>query len=1041
MTDNFESESTDNFDENFPLEESNSDTEISLENKIINAVEKNFGYLICTILVEFLILNSYVYLKNIKRKEILKEIDIYLKSGRKNMINDLTMIENKAVLALLSEDKKIKILNQIKTLFGPEIDKLIDSVINLAKIQFFFMFSDLDIIKFRLKIGTYSCNYDKKQSSLKGRSSLKSISKISSSDGEFRWLGKFVTTKIFFPALVYQADMEKPYKLKIFNSLISDSSILNKTIKSLTGLAATCVLTYTILFYIKYVAEVRAFVASIFIILIFITLSIGLVFDNAKFRCVILLIIPFMASSRGRAVILMSCYTMCTKYVLPNALDNFDVLQEAFSCNKKMMSQQTKNLIRGNTAYQDFKEKVNYMRQVKENADNSLETAKKVIAKNAQYINKSYHSLKKIEIMNIDLFGNISTNCTYLMTKMYESCINLKGSMPKGLYFFLQGLRFFYFWYITTAEVSFRLYCRKLLNLMCPSFESVKAPYKKAKSYYRNFKNDIKSEINQRVDKLKSEFEFEIIEKEEDKTNKTGLKKKVLTVAQIYRNRLETLNTYLIKINFIFPISFLFLIYSALNFHSKYLKRDNFHNYLIGVKFYEIDQNRKAKKLPSILPLNPFFKVNYIELFSISLTKKERHVTIQSLIILTLLLVPVFFSVLLEEAIVAANKYTNSNTHVNIEYSDSDNSKVIIKNNGFLASTYKQIFRMFHDQKNINLKLDNKKCLPRHFSPDQSIRKYLMYSILVLYLLAIFQAYVKRLRSFFCGCVYPDRDLERANWLYTKLLALYSSIGLIERPGEDSKLWIKILKKIFWAIVGFIYKVLMIISFYYCFETIEKAGLQNMIRKYKVKFMPIYFKYFPPKFKYCLTCLAQSGYFLGTNDFLKCDSNECTGFYCIDCFIYLDNKCKICQRTISNKAYFSDEVIEKDSSDEDESNGSVSSRPETSYFNTKKEVVKITEDLEKIEIINLEKERAIEIICSCFKFLYFDLSEFIHDEIFLNMMKNSNNFKKIFRKNSQLIQDTIYMVVENYINNLSIEDCFSEEELEINYFKKNKLKK
>lgn len=1034
MSENSDLESTDTYDENFAPEKFNLDLEISSEHKIINVVEKNFNYLIRRVLVEFLILNSYVYLKNIKRREMLKEMNIYLESGRKIWIHDLIIIENKAVLTLFSKDHKIKILDQINTLFETEIDKLIGSVITLAQEQFFILFSDLDLIKFRLKIGTYSNNYDKK------RSSFKAISKISSSEGEFRLLGKLITTKIFFPALVYQADMEKTYKLKILNSLISDSSILNKTIKSLAGLAASCLLTYVILLYVKYIAQVRALGASIFIILIFIILSIGLVFDNAKFRCVVLLIIPFMASSRGRAVILMSCYTMCTKYVLPNALDNFDVLQESFSCNKKMMSQQTKNLINGNSDYQDLQEKVNYMRKVQENIGDSLDTAKKVMTKNAQYINKSYHYLKKIETMNIDLFGNISTNCTHLMTKMYESCVNLKGAMSSSLYYFFQGLRFVYFWYVTAAEISYRLYCRKLLNLVCPSFESVKAPYKQAKGYYRNFKNDIKSEINKRVDNLKSEFEFEVIEKEV-KTNKTSLKNKVLTVAQIYRDRLETLDNYLIKINFIFPISFLFLIYSALNFHSKYLKRDNFNNYLIGVKFYEIDQNRKVKKLPSVLPLNSFFKIDYIELFSISLTKKERHVTFQSLIILTLLLVPVFFCVLLEEGIVAANKYTKSNTHVNMEYSETDNSKVVIKNNGFLASTYKQIFRMFQKQENVNLKLDNQKCLPKHFPPDQSIRKYLMYSILVLYLLAIFQAYIKRLRSFFCGCVYPDRDLERANWLYTKLLALYSSIGLIERPGFHSKLWVKILKNIFWAIAGFVYKVVMIISFYYCFETIEKASLKSMIRKYKVKFLPIYLKYFPPKFKYCRTCLAQSGDFLGTNDFLKCDSNDCTGFYCIDCFIYLDNKCKICQRTISNKAYLSNEVIEKDSSDEEESSSIVCSKPETDYFKSKKELVKITQDSDRIELINLEKERVMEIILSCFKFLYFDLGEFVNDKIFHNMIKNSDNLKQIFRINSKLVQDSILIVVENYINYLSIEDCFTKEELEKNYLKKSKIKK
>ncbi|RMZ97662.1 DC-STAMP domain-containing 2 [Brachionus plicatilis] len=1013
-------DSTENVDDTLESRNSDVDSSLEFESQIICSVEKNLDYIISRVIIEFLTINLYVHLKYLKRNEIYTDVDTLRDSGIKIKRNVLENVEKQVAQRMLSDECLKKYLSQIDDLFATEIEMLIESVIDLAKTHFFNIFSDLDLIKFRLKIGTYSLNYDRKKNLLKNRSSLKAIDDANF-DGNFRLVGKCVITKLFFPALVYKADMEKRYKFKIFNLLVSDSSILNKTVKSLTGLAATCLLTYTIFLYVKHIVQIRAILATFLIIIIFLILSFGLVFDNAKFRCIVLLIIPFMASNRGRGIILMNCYSLCTKYVLPNALDNLDVLQETYSCNKKMMSEQTKKLVRGDSAYHDFQEKVNYMRQVGENVEDSLDTVKKVMDNNVKYINKSYQYLKKIEVMNINLFGNISTNCTYLISKLYEKCA-LKHLMPKKVYYFLKGMLFYYYHvYSLVAEYSFKLYCKKLEKLACPSFDSIKAPYKKAKTYYRNLKKDLKSEVKQRVESLKDEFRFEVIEEQENVTDDKPLKKNVLTVAQIYRHRLEKVNTYLVKINFLFPISFIFLIYSAVKFHSKYLKRDNFNNYLIGVKFYEIDHNRKVKKLPSVLPLNPLIKIGYTELFSLSLTNKERQVTIQSTINLTLLLLPVLISILFEMAIVGANQYIYSNTHVNIEYSDKDNSKMTIKNDGFLGATYRRIFHMFQDQQDANLKLDNQKCLPRLFPADPSARKVLTYSILILYLLAFFQAYIKRLRCLLCGCVYPDRDMERTSWLYTKLLALYSSTGLIERKKEKAKFWVRILKFFSWTIANCMYTAVMVISFFYCFGTVERVGLKSIIRK----LMPIYLKYFPPEFEYCLTCLAEPGDSFSANDFMRCDSNNCTGFYCIDCFIFLDNSCKICQRTICSRAYLTDEVIERDSSDEDED-----------LNNT--EVVKLTEDLVKIEISNFEKERAVEIIYSCFKLLYFDLSDLIEDEHFMNLIENSENLRLAFRKNTQLVQDLVLMVLKNYLIFLTIDDCFTKEELEKELLNKKK---
>ncbi|CAF0889365.1 unnamed protein product [Brachionus calyciflorus] len=1000
-----------------------------LEENICSIGEKMASLIVGKVLIQFLTLNLYVSIKNLKRQFIMDEIQIALSEEARfdEIIKNIHKIEEIVRNAMITEQYLAKIYSQCYEIFGEECAELEIDVLNITETRFFKIFSEPKIINFRLKIGTYS-------------KKLNSKSKKSDSGGQWRFFGKFPLFKIFFPALVYKQDLEKKYSSKFLNDLVTDGTIWNKTIKSIIGLLGSTLITFLIYLYLKFIVQANALKASYFVIITFLVLSVGLVFDNPKFRCIVLLIIPMMASSRGRAIILMNCYTLTSVFVVPNILNNIELLEETYNCNKRLVKEKTKYLARNHDVYYEFKDKVRQMEEIRDDMRRSMATTKKVLQKNLEYVNKSYQALKQIEGININLFGNISTNCTYLIESAFERttlgkyyknhCVDVNKNAP-----------FSFLWkYISPSQLS----CIPYNKIVCPSFSNFKAGFKQAGTYFKGMFREIKNntigamrrETDKRVKELQDEFEFELIEEDPNHVEEEKMKDKIFKIAQVYKERFDKMSPYLLKLNFAFPVSLVIVVLSARSFHKKYLKRDKFQNYMIGIKFYELDFKRKLKNLPTILPLNDLMNTKFSEIFSISLTKEERHYTIKSITTLSLLLLPVYIFRLTEDTVIGVNQYVANFAHVEIQYAEGETMEYNAKSQGLLTNVFGLIFGFFKDSDNPEFDFENSKCLPSSSPTNLETRKIINISIIVLYVLAVFQSYIKRLRCFFCDCIYGEREQQRTLWLYNRLLNIYSRMGLIERRKTKQSFFVITMKFFLLNILDFLFMVIMILSFYYCFGLVERVRLQSLIQKYKLKFLPLYLRFFPSINKNCITCLIQVED-LDKDLFTKCDNSNCRGYYCIDCFITLDNVCKLCRSTINSNAVITDEVIEKDSSDdEDDELNDVLVDESPNYFEAKKEErLQLAKDQVKSDVLDLEKEQVIQIIDNCFRFYYEDFKILMENELFKQVIEKSDKLKGIFKRQYHTFQDLAIDVIKNFVINLSANDCFRKKELkDINFF-------
>lgn len=139
--------------------------------------------------------------------------------------------------------------------------------------------------------------------------------------------------RFFFPALIYHSDSKSS---SFIDSLLGKKH-LNKFIKSSLGILFSLTLTYLIYIYFRFQIKAEADKAGLTIFILFIILIIGLTSDWPKFRCIVLLALPYMASSRGRAIVLMNCVSLTTTVVAPTIINNLQQLHHFTVCNVDMV--------------------------------------------------------------------------------------------------------------------------------------------------------------------------------------------------------------------------------------------------------------------------------------------------------------------------------------------------------------------------------------------------------------------------------------------------------------------------------------------------------------------------------------------------------------------------------------------------------------------------------------------------------------------------------------------------------------------------------
>jgi hypothetical protein len=617
----------------------------------------------------------------------------------------------------------------------------------------------------------------------------------------------------------------------------------------------------------------------------------------------------------------MNCYRLSTISVLPNIFKNLEILLTSYECNKLALRAQTSTLVRQHNLFLSTVETINNIKSYSKKAKQSFQETKRILKKGAEYPRKAAQGLKQVEEFASKLYGDLDQICIKVVDK-FQCALPDKADD----YIDIVMLRIIcpYYGFIKLGVCIF-LYMIKLLCHMMKDLASIfpKASFRIDSIF--SFK-DYDLKIDELVDPIinQFEFEFETNQNISSQVEQTKSHKEIaIEISTIYNERLNAINSNINKLNMVFPISIVFLLIGALIYHKKYNQLNHFNNNIISVRFYELDENRRLCNQPSVLPLHETLNQNYVSLFDLNLTKKEKQVTLLSIGFLSVSLAPITFFLIVDKLMYNVNSYFRSNTEVKLDLSSPKKVTHEVEGNGFMASTYRHMFGLIDSSNSDSSSFNNTECLPMPEIPNEDVHNQIFVSIIILVLLTCFQSYIKRWRSIIAGFVYPERDRERAVWLFNHLLMLNSGMSFWSDKNTNTKLsGLDKIKRFFlgkiYTICNFFYIILMKLLCCNCFGIIERLSFLQMYYKHKGKFVNVYNKYKGIKKFTCNKCLNHS---VDEEDILSCSTLDCKGAYCIECFQIMDNQCKRCLMPLINSSLIQEpnEIsFERDSSDEEQ---------------------------------------------------------------------------------------------------------------------------
>jgi len=567
--------------------------------------------------------------------------------------------------------------------------------------------------------------------------------------------------------------------------------------------------------------------------------------------------------------------------------------------------------------------------------------------------------------------------------------------------------------------------------------------------------DNLEEHIDSMGNKLKNQFEYKVIKKGSRKVefNQTETLNEISDkIKHIYKTRLdEWLRLVpLTQIDLVFvPFSFVFIVLSAFYYLKKYLNCDFYQNYVISAKFHQLNENRQMNGNDSVLPLKEYLKFRYVDLYELKMSAIEFKNTYRSYFTLCLTLLPVFIVLGLDASLIRVTQFVHNNMLYEMnamheqENLNLDQTQIEVNGSGFLAdSLYKPMLETKSDLDEDEGVLSNKHCFP--FTHQQSSPAYELIKnyFIIITILTFGQSYFKRFRSVCAGCCFPERDEERAFWLFNHIRSLQAMLGSIDSStyastsASDSSSFSAVyhLKKIMFEVVyfilNFLFQIFMSIGCCcYCFCLLDRISLKNFIVKNQNHILFISGKIFTQKVK-CLKCgLSEDDLNDLERDLTKCTTPDCLGIFCVTCYNELSNTCKYCRMVLIADVITD---IEHDSSSDDDDEDyaeniftDLNQKEDLNFsyqqkiFQNKKNMPNESKSPEQLIIIDVSKENMLKIIDCYLKSFY----EAKLKTVNLNFLKKFQiNLQDL--KDSENTEELLKFVLMNFIRHIKLSEYF-----------------
>ncbi|XP_014215625.1 E3 ubiquitin-protein ligase DCST1 [Copidosoma floridanum] len=215
---------------------------------------------------------------------------------------------------------------------------------------------------------------------------------------------------------------------------------------------------------------------------------------------------------------------------------------------------------------------------------------------------------------------------------------------------------------------------------------------------------------------------------------------------------------------------FLKIVYSATEYHSKYLTDVEHDNVYVTSYFRRVDARRRARGAPTLLPLKKLERTKLLDPYTLRQTRAEKRHLYGQTARLILEVVTVSTFVLLDKLLFELLDVIRRHARLEITQTGRHDMSLEIQGRGLVAKLVRSLVRGFNRKHRISQLLTNEACLPRPSRVPSSILLVIYGGYLLVWLLLLLQAYGQRLRRVIAGFFYHRREKRRVLHLYNESL-------------------------------------------------------------------------------------------------------------------------------------------------------------------------------------------------------------------------------------------------------------------------------
>ncbi|KAH8322315.1 hypothetical protein KR059_012470, partial [Drosophila kikkawai] len=573
-------------------------------------------------------------------------------------------------------------------------------------------------------------------------------------------------------------------------------------------------------------------------------------------RCILALAIPSLCSSRGRAFLVSLAFILVAIGPVANILANLKVLLRSLACGQQLLRLALGQML------DVIMEPVNAIRLA---VDLMLTEVNKVL----NHIMSVLLRMQEHLMVVIDTLKNcgawlksVVDLCNTEMGTPWERC---KATAHQAMVTCQDKMGVFKALCHATKLFLALCYPAKLIDVFCTGYWDLSWDLlDKILQRYREFVRHIEQMFDANIT-FEHKFFF-------DTNSSKSLSDIEEEIMQDINGRLSPFIFVQSFMDILSVVMFFTVFIKAMVFYIRYMNSRHFHNVFITKKLHLLDLRYQRHGYNSMLPLNRLEKSKYTKLTSVRLTMMEWLSIIENSFFMITTCLQIFAICLLDYSLfwllAMMSYYGHQEDGLEVPaYIDLE-----IRGGGFVADVMRGIAGAFRPltQKN---KIDSNPCLPLPIKPDYSRYVKILMLCLLAWVIVLVEPYVLRSRHCIMAHFYPKRANERLMFLYRKIS---------ESRSKEIKLSAL--------------NLVLIYSVQLAFLSSPVAGCEmNLYTRVKVRTSKS-------------AVLTSTSTFRSNSHF--CDTPDCKGVYCDDCFEESKHKCCLCKPPLEYGDFSDCSVVE-----------------------------------------------------------------------------------------------------------------------------------